>query len=370
MSVFDRSQMNATFLEVLNDPTRSIQEKEAGLSKVAAGIIRTFVEQEGFTGKIVPATPLTREQCIPTGIEGNLYVLRPIDDHKVYSIQTSRVGRPTGRYVRGKDYKIYINYRHSEEINKNTRELQDTYTYDIQELFESRIALSLQRLQDILWMQLVWEGLGYNSKTGALKSGANSGSKQILDLRGFWGPSGLSEGLTSKMFVRAIQMFGKKANSTAAVSDDINVINASGNFVYTENPKIPITVLMNEWDFADLGEMPVSEIGSLIRAEFFDSYNKPHIKGLQIVRTIHGDIVPRGKMYIFTTPEFIGHNFEVDPIQVITKVDAYDNTLKMKGVHFAGQGIGNIYSFWEVLFTPRGEENPSGTFGQPTCPVL
>lgn len=364
----DRAQLNATFLEVLNDPTRSIQEKEAGLSKVASGIVRTFVEQEGFYGKIIPPTPVTREQCIPTGIEGNLFILRPIDKHKVYAVQTSRTGRPTGRYVRGTDYKIYLQYRQSEQIEKNTKELQDTYTYDIQDLFESRIGLSMQRLQDILGMQLVWEGLGYNTKTGALKT---TGSKQILDLRGYWGGSGKSKGIAPEMFTLVYQHFGKKATDLAVASQDINVINDGTNFVYTDNPLIPVTLLMNEFDFADLGEMPSSEIGGLLRAEFFDAYNKPTIKGLQIVRTIHGDIIPRGKMYVFTLPQFIGHNFELDPIQVVTRVDAYDFTLKMKGTHYAGQGVGNIYSFWEVLFTPRGEPNPAGPlFAQPVCPVL
>jgi hypothetical protein len=146
-SGIDKTQLNTAFLEILNDPTMNDHEKSAGLSKVASGIVRTFVEQEGFTGKIVPPQPITREQCIPTGIEGNLYILRPIDDHKVYSVQTSRTGRPTGRYIRGKDYKINLSYRNSEEITKNTRELQDTYTYDIQDLFESRIGLSLQKLK-------------------------------------------------------------------------------------------------------------------------------------------------------------------------------------------------------------------------------
>lgn len=369
MSYIDKSQMNMAFLEVLNDPTMSDSEKSAGLSKVASGIIRTFVEQEGFSGKIVPPQPLTREQCIPTGIEGDLYVLRPIDDHKVYSVQTSRMGKPTGRYVRGKDYKINVAYRTSEEISKNTRELQDTYTYDIQDLFESRIGLSMQKLQDSIWMQLVWEGLGYNTKTGALKSGANSGSKQIYDLRSYWGTDGTSKGLTSEMFVLAIQKFASKSNVTGAASNDIAVINS--NFVPNpEKPLIPITVLMNEFDFADLGEMPASEIGDLVKAEFFQAYNLPHIKGVQIVRTIHMDIIPRGHLYFFTSPEFIGHNFEIDPIQVVTKVDSYNFEMKMKGTHFAGQGIGNIYSFWEVLFTPRGEDNGAYAALTPTCPVL
>ena len=366
--MFDKAEVNASFLEILNDPTLGLHEKEAGMSKVASGLVRTFVEQEGFCGRIIPPTPITREQCITSGLEGNLWVYRPIDDHKVYSVQTSRHGRPTGRYVKGKDYKIPLQYRTSEEINKFIRDLQDTYNYDIQEIFEKRIALSLQKLQDTLFMQQVWSGLGYNTTTGVLKTGANSGSKQILDLRGHWGNSGLSDGLSEKMFTIARQHFGMAANSTGLVSDDIDEINA--NFIAAENPLMPVTVLMNEYDFYDLGTMNASEIGDLMKAELWDGYNRPMIKGVQWVTTVHQEIIPRGKMYFFAPPQYIGHNFELDPIQVQTKVDAYEGTIKMKGSHYAGQGIANIYAFWEVLFTPRNNPNPSGETVQPECPVL
>ena len=117
----DKSQLNASWLQVLNDPALSEPEKKAELEKLASGIVKTFVEQEGFTGKIIPPEPLLREQCIPEGIEGNLFVLRPIDDHRVRAVETSRTALPTGYYVSGRDYKIWMTYRESEVIEKDLR---------------------------------------------------------------------------------------------------------------------------------------------------------------------------------------------------------------------------------------------------------
>jgi len=361
----DKSTLNATFLQLLQDPTMNDNVKTAELQKVANGIVKTFVEQEGFAGRILPPQPLTREQCIPDGIEGNLFVLRPIDDFRVRSIEVSRTGNPTGRLISAKDYKIWMTYRESDVVEKDLRQIQDTYTIDFQEIFESRIGLSLQRRQDIKFMQSIWAGLGYNYSTGALTSG--TGTKQILDMRDYWGTTGKSRGLTSEMFTRVVQAFGSKSNPTGAASTDIEVIN--NNFISSDKPLVAFTLLMNIYDFADLGEMPASEIGDWLKAEFFHQYNMPSIKGINIVTTIHQDIIPRGKMYFFSSPDYMGHSFEVDPIQVLTKIDTFNSEFKMKGRCFAGHGIGNASSFWELLWTPRGQANP-GSVTQPTCPVL
>ena len=360
----DKASLNASWLQILNDPGLGDSEKKADLEKMASGIVKTFVEQEGFTSKIIPPEPILREQCIPDGIEGNLKVLRPIDDHRVRSVETSRTALPTGRLVSGKDYQIWMTYRESEVIEKDLRTLQDTYTYDIQEIFENRIGLSLQKRTDTIFMKSVWAGLGYDVNAGTLSSA--NGTGQIIDLRTFWGEgSGKSRGLSSEMFVQAVQKFGSKFASAGAVNQPDTYTFAPN----VERPLIPFTVLMNIYDFQDLSEMPASEVGSLIRAEFFQQYNLPHIKNVNIVTTIHQDLCPRGRMYFFARPDFIGHNFEVDPIQVLTRIDTFNYEFKMKGKTFAGQGIANANAFWELIFTPRGEDNPAVNT-EATCPIL
>lgn len=362
--MIDKAQLQASWLQVLNDPGLGEPEKKAELEKLASGIVKTFVEQEGFTGKIIPVEPILREQCIPDGIEGNLKVLRPIDDHRVRSVETSRTALPTGRLVSGKDYQIWFTYRESEVIEKDLRSLQDTYTYDIQEIFENRIGLSLQKRTDTIFMKQVWTALGYDVAAGTLN--AANGTGQIIDLRTFWGiGTGVSRGLSSEMFVRAVQKFGSKYSSSGDAGHP-------DTFVFVPNiekPLIPFTVLMNIYDFQDLSEMPASEIGSILRAEFFQQYNLPHIKNVNIVTTIHQELCPRGRMYFFARPDFIGHNFEIDPVQVLTRIDTFNSEFKMKGRTFAGQGIGNAYAFWELIFTPRGDANPAANTDA-TCQVL
>lgn len=360
----DKGQINAAFLEILNDPYSSDFEKAASINKVAYGAIKTFVEQEGFSGKIIPPEPLTRDQCMIDGIDGHLWVIRPIDDENVKAVEITREGLPTHRLISGKDYTIHMTYRESEVVEKNLRTLKDTYNYDIQDILEKRIGLSLQRAADTILMKQVWAALGYNTKTGQLN--ANNGTGQIIDLRTFWGVgSGVSRGLSSEMFVRATQHFGMKFASTT----DPEVPDLFKFVPNVTRPLIPFSVLMNIYDFQDLSEMPASEIGSILRAEFFQQYNLPHIKNVNIITTIHQDLCPRGRMYFFAKPDFIGHSFEIDPIQIFTKVDTFNNEFKMKGVTLAGQGIGNAYAFWELVFTPRGEANPAANT-KVTCPVL
>lgn len=362
--MIDKAQLNASWLQVLNDPGLGEPEKKAELEKMASGIVKTFVEQEGFTGKIIPSEPILREQCIIDGIEGNLKVLRPIDDHRVRSVETDRTALPTGRLVSGKDYQIWFTYRESEVIEKDLRSLQDTYTYDIQEIFENRIGLSLQKRTDTIFMKNVWSGLGYDVNAGTLN--AANGTGQVIDLRTFWGVgSGKSRGLSSEMFVQAVQKFGSKYSSSSNAGKP-------DTFVFVPNiekPLIPFTVLMNIYDFQDLSEMAASEIGGLLRAEFFQQYNLPHIKNVNIVTTIHQELCPRGHMYFFARPDFIGHNFEIDQIQVLTRIDTFNSEFKMKGRTLAGQGIGNAYAFWQLLFTPRGDDNPAANTDA-TIPVL
>lgn len=344
----DKQEVNAQFLEIINSPI-SDQEKSAQLTKVGSGLLKLFVEQEGFTGRILPPQGITREAMIPTGIDGTWYIRRPIDNgDRIQVVETSPMGQATGRYFSGRDYVINVGYKESEVIEKDTRELQDTWTYDVQDIYENRIGLGMQRKIDKLFMTQILTGLGWSTSTGALVSG---GSKQIMDFRAFHGATGDSNGVQPAMITEMKQAFSKKASDlTETTLDDVTFI---------PNPTRPLvgtTVLMNLFDWEDFGEFLATDVGSIIRAETFQGYKMQTFKNMQIVTTLHADLCPRGQMFFFAPPEFMGFNFEVDPIQVKTKVDSFAHKLMMKGEALNGIGIGNFYSYWHMLFTPRGEE--------------
>lgn len=357
----ERAELNQQFLEVINNGFLTDFEKSAGLTKIASGLVKLFVEQEGFTGKIIPPTTITRQECIPTGIDGTYYIRRAIDNgDRVNAVETARTGYPTGKYIHGNDYIINLSFKDSDVIMKDTRELQDTWTYDVMNIYENRIGLGMQKLTDKIFMSNINSGLGFNTSTGALKSGAGSGSKQIVDFRAYHGTSGKSIGIASEMITIMKQQFGMKTNATGIASTSIATINA--NFVPNpQRPLVAATVLMNLYDWEDFAEFPATDIGSILRAEWIQGYKMQSFKGLNIITTLHADLVPRGTMYFFPLPEFMGHNFELDPIQVLTKVDSFLHKLEMKGQALNGQGLANLYATWMMLFTPRGQDNPSSS---------
>jgi hypothetical protein len=344
-------EVNAQFLEIINSGLTD-HEKSAQLTKAGSGLLRVFVEQEGFSGRILPPQGITREAMIPTGIDGTWYIRRPIDNaDRIQAVETSPVGYPTGRYISGKDFVINVSYKESEVIEKDTRELQDTWTYDIQDIYENRIGLGMQRKTDKIFMKQILTGLGWDTTPSTGGGLLATGSKQIVDFRSFHGATGVSTGILPAMITEMKQKFGMKAASEAQQT--------VANLAYVPNPTKPLmaaTVLMNLYDWEDFSEMPATDLGSIIRAEYFHQYKLNTFKNLNIVTTLHSDLCPRGNMFFFTTPEFIGYNFEVDPIQVKTKVDTFLHKLMMKAEALNGIGIGNIYSFWHMLFTPRGSE--------------
>lgn len=344
----EKQEVNARFLEIINSPI-SDQEKEAQLTKVGSGLLRLFVEQEGFSGKIIPPQPMTREAMIPTGIDGTWYIRRPIDNgDRVQAIETTPVGYPTGRYISGKDFVINVSYKESEVIEKDTRELQDTWTYDVQDIYENRIGLGIQRANDVIFMRQILTGLGWSTSTGLLVSG---GSKQVVDFRSFHGAIGISTGVLPAMITEMKQKFSMKTGD--------NTVTSVANLTYVPNPTRPlvaVTVLMNLYDWEDFAEFAATDVGSIIRADYFQGYKLNTFKNLNIVTTVHSDLCPRGNMFFFTSPEFIGYSFEVDPIQVKTKVDSFIHKLMMKGECLNGIGIGNFNSYWHMMFTPRGAD--------------
>lgn len=344
----DKQEVNAQFLEIINNGAISDQEKGAQLTKVGSGLLKLYVEQEGFTGRILPPQGITREAMIPTGIDGTWYIRRPIDNaDRIQVVETSPIGYPTGRYISGKDFVINVSYKESEVIEKDTRELQDTWTYDVQDIYENRIGLGMQRKIDMIFMKQILTGLGWDTTGGGLLS---SGSKQIVDFRAFHGASGTSVGVLPAMITEMKQKFGmKSANET---------VNVLASLQFQPNPTKPLmasTVLMNLYDWEDFAEMPATDVGGIVRAEYFHGYKMQTFKNLNIVTTLHADLCPRGNMFFFAPPEFLGFNFEVDPIQVKTKVDSFIHKLMMKAEALNGIGIGNFYSYWHMLFTPRGE---------------
>ena len=308
----DKVETNALFLEIINNPGMDDHEKSAQLTKVGSNLLKVYVEQEGFAGRILPPQGMTREAMIPTGLDGTWYIRRPIDNaERIQVVETSPMGYPTGRYISGKDFVINVSYKESEVIEKDTRELQDTWTYDIQDIYENRIGLGMQRKIDQIFMRQILTGLGWDLSDGDLLA---TGSKQIVDFRSFHGAQGVSTGIIPAMITEMKQKFGMKA------ADETETTLAE--IAYVPNPTRPLvaaTVLMNLYDWEDFAEMPATDLGSILRAEYFHGYKLQTFKNLNIVTTLHSDLCPRGNMFFFTTPDFIGYHFEVDPIQVKPK---------------------------------------------------
>src|SRR5690606_37821288 len=142
-------------------------------------------------------------------------------DMWVEAVEIDRNSNPTGTYVTGQDYRIGMTYRTTQEFTKKLSELQDTYTYNIQEIMENRMALAIQKLGDRKLMRLVHAGLGYDVTNGTLRSGVNSGSKQILDFRFYYEAGQISRGIQSEMIVQTIQRFGSKVSDAAKATNNI-----------------------------------------------------------------------------------------------------------------------------------------------------
>jgi len=145
----------------------------------------------------------------------------------------------------------------------------------------------------------------------------------------------LSGGLNRANYVEAIKAFSRLRVPFGPLQPDGS--NTKG------------VALMNNVTAADLLKLERSEVGGdLAEKHFVEGVPSAKILGINSVYTIKRELVPDGTVYFFSSEEFLGKYFRLQPLTVFLETRAF--FLQFFQYCNLGMSIGNVKGCFRVDF--------------------
>jgi len=287
--------VNSLFVEKLGT--------EEGRQKIAAyggGVIRDHLREVSFARKILPPMPVTPAECQVSTEHDGLVKIEELEPESRAMVVDFR-GAARARYIRAPRVAVSFFTIESEHFEKTEQELL-AYKMPITKMIEEQSANNLQEIEDRQFLIYAEAGIQQLQKDSNERYGTH-GAFKASQL------SSRAQGPDENASVM------KGSGAAAAVADDFVVRPVQRNdfvdfFKMMSGPDRRLRldmVLLTESDYDDILQWTVEDFGDRIQSEtVVDGYKYNTILGRRFVRTIKTDILRRGNMYGFTTPEFLG----------------------------------------------------------------
>lgn len=285
---------NTSFVQKV--ATKEGVEKMAG---IATDFCRVKIREGCFCRKILPPKQITSadlDQAVDS--DSPMRIIHKDKLSEAYPVTFREMAQQ--RYYIGDKFQVFYANIQSEEFHKVTEELQ-TYRIPIKQIIEENYLKDIQRAED----------------------------KQFIDACNTILKKKEAEKVGQSVFRTAETLF-----SPAVLVDGLNILTGK---------ELPIgTILINEIDWNNLSKMNQMAAGSAVMEDIVhNGYSYTKLLGRNFVRTIKGDIVPPGRVYVFSTPEYLG------VFDILEDVKAFMETRA------------NKFSFhlWETIGIAIGNDN-------------
>lgn len=297
MSAYSAEMVNSLFVEKLGT--------EEGRQKIAAyggGVIRDHLREVSFARKVLPPQPVTPAECQVSTEHDGLVKIEELEPESRAMVVDFR-GSARARYIRAPRVAVSFFTIESEHFEKTEQELL-AYKMPITKMIEEQSANNLQEIEDrqfLIYAEAGIQQLQKDSNERFATHGAFSRTAVLANSR--------ANGPDQNASVM------KGSGALAATADDFVVRPVQRNdfvnfFKMMAGPDRRVRldlVLLTESDYDDILQWTVEDFGDRIQSEtVVDGYKYNTILGRRFVRTIKTDILRRGNMYGFTTPEFLG----------------------------------------------------------------
>ena len=299
MSSYSAEMVNSLFVEKLGT--------EEGRAKIAAyggGVIRDHLREVSFARKVLPPMPVTPAECQVSTEHDGLVKIEEIEPESRAMVVDFR-GSARARYIRAPRVAVSFFTIESEHFEKTEQELL-AYKMPITKMIEEQSANNLQEIEDRQFLIYAEAGIqqlqkNANQNTDG-KSHGKFNSSSINNGDRAYGPD-----------QNASVMKGQLALQAAADDFVVRPVNRPdfvNFFKMMSGPERRLrldVVLLTEPDYDDILQWTVEDMGDRIQSEtVVDGYKYNTVLGRRFIRTIKTDILRRGNVYGFTTPDFLG----------------------------------------------------------------
>lgn len=271
-------------------------EKMAG---VATEFCRVKIREGSFCRKILPPKQITQADLdLAVDSDSPMRIIFKDKVSEAYPVTFREQAQQ--RYYIGNKFQVFYANIQSEEFHKVTEELQ-TYRVPIKQIIQENYLKDIQRAED----------------------------KQFIDTINAILKKKEKEKIDTSVFRAETDKF-----SPAVLAEGLK---------YLIRKELPIgTILINEEDWTSLYQLQQMAAGSEVMKDIVvNGYTYTTLLGRNFIRTIKQDIVPPGRVYIFSTPEYLG------VFDILEDVKAFMETRA------------NKFSFhlWETIGIAIGNDN-------------
>jgi hypothetical protein len=290
--------VNSLFVEKLGS--------EEGRAKIAAyggGVIRDHLREVSFARKVLPPQPVTPAECQVSTEHDGLVKIEELEPESRAMVVDFR-GASRARYIRAPRVAVSFFTIESEHFEKTEQELL-AYKMPITKMIEEQSANDLQEIEDRQFLIYAESGVQ------TIQKAANEAAGLAHD--GFNVTNVLAGNVAVGPDQNASVIKGQLA--LASGQDDFIVrpvnrpdfVNFFKLFSGPDRRLRMELVLLTEADYDDILQWTVEDMGDRIQSEtVVDGYKYNTLLGRRFIRTIKTDILRRGVVYGFTSPEFLG----------------------------------------------------------------
>lgn len=295
---YSAEMVNSLFVEKLGS--------EEGRAKIAAyggGVIRDHLREVSFARKVLPPQPVTPAECQVSTEHDGLVKIEELEPESRAMVVDFR-GSSRARYIRAPRVAVSFFTIESEHFEKTEQELL-AYKMPITKMIEEQSANDLQEIEDRQFLIYAESGVQ------TIQKAANEAAGLAHD--GFNVTNVLAGNVAVGPDQNASVIKGQLA--LASGQDDFIVrpvnrpdfVNFFKLFSGPDRRLRMELVLLTEADYDDILQWTVEDMGDRIQSEtVVDGYKYNTLLGRRFIRTIKTDILRRGVVYGFTSPEFLG----------------------------------------------------------------
>jgi hypothetical protein len=289
--IADQKVFNDTFVEMV----KAGQEKQAAVS--AQQFTRNKLREESFAEKILTPIDLSNDE-LDKAQDPELLVKwndREPDTAPAVTVPLGVV--PDAFQFKGTRYPSYFSRIVSPKYNKDIDKLR-TYDYDIRAIMLELSTKDIATQIDTSFINTI------NSNIGSLDT-ANSANGLSLPQN-----VSISGGITRETVAEAFKVIKRLQVPFGPSQPDGG-----------ESKGVMLMNTVTADDFVKMGRSEVG--GDLAQDMFVNGLPSKTLLGVKPIYTIKRDLVPDGVIYLFSSEEFLGKYYRLQPLTVFMKNEAY-----------------------------------------------
>jgi len=300
----EAATFNSLFVERMDT-----QEGQTKTAQAGQAYVRSFLREHAFSRKILPPESLTRTDLQRSTRNDTL--IKVVDfEHPSTAAAVNFRSAGRERYLQGKRYAVPFFKIESDLFVKNEAELL-AYEYPITKVVEENSIKDIMFVEDSVFM--------------AASAGATTAS--------------------GKKIVSADTIVNRKNLTSLVKMIDVDKLQST-------------LILMTNVDFDDWHVQPATDIGSPLASDMtVNGYKYDTILRRKLVTTNKIDLLPAGKIFAYTDPQFLGNFFILNDVKFWIKKEA--DKVYWRSWEYVGMGIANLRSIAEINLNV-GEVIPGG----------